>query len=66
MKKLGCWENNMVCENCIYFNNNRCHRFPPSYAGGDNYPKYEFPIVYKNDFCGEFKINNKNKKGANK
>lgn len=56
----------MFCENCIYFINNRCHRFPPSYAGGDNYPRYEFPIVYKNDFCGEFKANNKNKKGTSK
>jgi len=57
--------NKNKCKDCMYsidcqpnkrnddFTNiMRCHRYPPQYIGHNN---IQFPLVNKDDFCGEFK-----------
>ena len=59
-----------ICENCRYWDSERCKRFPPQFTGGreivmgmdDNYRDitenqvtWAFPEVSKDDWCGEWK-----------
>jgi hypothetical protein len=39
---------NMQCDKCMHFNNNRCRRHAPTMQG--------FPAVYPTDWCGDHKL----------
>ena len=48
------------CENCQFYRNSECRRFPPT-VWGDSTSEYScsyacnFPCVSKNDWCGEYR-----------
>lgn len=51
----------MSCENCRFFLNKRCHRYPPQLwcsTEQDNCSySTAFPEVEKDDWCGEWRSN---------
>jgi hypothetical protein len=53
------------CKNCLFYNNNKCHRFPPQVVFDSDPPGCKvtyYPEVSENDHCGEFKNTEKTEK----
>lgn len=59
------------CENCKFFEDGKCHRYPPAMAGGqlreenengireiETWEKGSFPGVFEEEWCGEWQEKN--------
>jgi len=42
-----------ACANCKYWQDQRCHRYPPISIETDTGETYKFPIMQPGDWCGE-------------
>lgn len=44
------------CEICKFYMDNECHRFPPQIYVDQDGASSTFPLVRRQEWCGEFKL----------